>query len=558
VTGPFASLVKFYVISLYAPARSARPKGSKLQFKTVAKRIGIALLAILLAADVGFIFVAMNLAMYSALKSAGLQSLMLLNAATTASALVFILGFMTAISTYCMSQADQGLIAMPIRGRSLLGAKMAMVYLSEFAFAFFLVLVASAIYAIKESPPASFYLGALFTALSVPLAPLAAIYLLIVPLMAALRPLRSKNAAMVIGGILGTAFALAFNYYVQGAATRMKDSAWVLANFAGPDAILARVGLAYPPAFLSWLAMTRGGPAAVGFGLAGLAAGLAAVGLVAFALGPAYARSLVGFDELRIRRVAATRSFISKSFRMGGRLGALFLRELRLMNREPIYFINGPFVILLMPVVLAVAAAAQGGRIAGLLSLTAGLREGSGLMLAVAAFGAFLGSSTSICCTAVSRDAKALPYLKALPIPYRELGLAKFLHGFAFAVFGALVGALAGALALRLGLLEAAAAFLLALAFSSFTCIAGLWLDTANPRLAWDNPTAALKQNPNSSILILGAMGLLGALAAASIFLAWGKLAFFALYFALFAGAAAAGLAAYPRFAQRRFGEMEV
>lgn len=558
MTAPFPSLVRFLVLSLYAPARrAAGAAGAKPSAKRIAKTVGIVLLGLLLAGDVGSIFVMMNLTMYEALKPAGLQGLLLLNAATTASALVFILGFLTAISTYCMSAADSGLLALPLRGRSLLGAKMIMVYLSEFAFAFFLVLVAAAIFAIKETPPASFYVGALLTALAVPLAPLAAIYLIVVPLIVGLRPLRSKNATMIIGGAVGMAFAIVFNLYVQGAASRMNDSAWVLANFAGPQALMARLGLAYPPAFLAWKSMTAGGAAGLGYGLASLVLGLAAATLVDFALGGAYARSLLGFDELLVKRVAATKAFIARSFRRRNPLGSLVSREIRLMNREPIYFLNGPFVILLMPVFLAIAAISQKGQLGRLLAQAGGFKSGPGAMLAAAAFGAFLGSATSICCTAVSRDAKALPYLKALPIRYRDLGFAKFLHGFAFALFGSLVGGLGVGAILGLPPVDSAAAFLLALAFSAFTCIAGLWLDTANPRLAWDNPTAALKQNPNSSILILGAMALLGALGALSAFLPWGKLALFAAYFAAFSGLTIAALAAYPRFAEKRFGEIE-
>jgi len=556
MTAPFPSLVRFYVLSLYAPARrgAARAKSSAARF---AKTAGILLLALFLVADIGSIFVMMNLGMYNALKPAGLQALMLLNAATTASAMVFILGFLTAISTYCMTAADSGLLALPIPGRSLLGAKMALVYLSEFAFAFFLVLAAGLIYAIKESPPASFYAGALLTALAVPLLPLAAVYALVVPLMVSLRPLRSKNATIIVAGIVGMAFALLFNIYTQGATARMDDSAWILANYAGPDAFLSRAGRSYPPAWLAWKSMTAGALAGPGFGLANLALGGAAAALVALALGAPYARSLLGFDELRVKRTAATKDYMARNFRRRSPLASLLLREIRLMNREPVYFLNGPFVILLMPVFLAVAFFTQKDRLALLLAQAGGFRSGPGAMLAAAGFGAFLGSATSICCTAISRDAKALPYLKALPLPYRGFALAKFLHGFAFAVFGSLVGGLGAGALMGLPLLESLGVFFLALAFSSFTCIAGLWLDTANPRLIWDNPTAALKQNPNSSILIVGAMAALGGLGALSAVLAWGKLAFFAAYFAAFTGLTIAALAAYPRYAERRIGEIE-
>jgi ABC-2 type transport system permease protein len=437
---------------------------------------------------------------------------------------------------------------------------MAMTYLADFAFAFLIMAVSAAIYAIKEAPPAGFYFGALLSAIAAPLVPLALVYLLIVPLVSLIRPLRSKNAVMVIGGFVGIAFGLAINLYMQTSMSKMQDPAWVLANFAGPDSLLAKLGAAYPPAFLAWKSMTSGGLLDPLFGLAGLALGLGFAALVAIGLGGPYAKSLLGFDEMRIKRVAATKGYFERSFRRGGELRALFLREWRLMNREPVYFMNGPFIVLLMPVFLAVGlfvVAQKPDAIAALGPLLQ-MKDEPWLMLAAAGFGAFLGSSTSITCTALSRDAKALRYLKALPLSYRGFMLAKFLHGLAFGAIGAAIGGIGLCAIMGLSVLDAASAFLIGLAFSAFASIAGLWLDTANPRTDWDTPMAALKQNPNAMIVILGVMGAIGGLGAASAFLGWGKLAFFAAYFGFFSAATAALLAAYPKYAQRRLEAIEL
>jgi ABC-2 type transport system permease protein len=357
------------------------------------------------------------------------------------------------------------------------------------------------------------------------------------------------------------AFALAFNFYIQSATSRMEDSSWVLASFAGPDALLARIGQAYPPAFLAWKSMTVISLVGPLCALANLVLGLGAASLVALALGKAYAKSLLGFDEQRIKRIKATRGFIARSFRQRPALFSLFLRELRLMNREPVYFMNGPFIIVLMPLILVVSVLVMSQNHNAMRDLgpfLASWKTAPWAMLASAAFGAFLGSSTSITCTALSRDAKALRYLKALPLNYRDFMLAKFLHGLVFAFFGALVGGLGCALAFGLGPLDATGAFFIALAFSSFACAAGLWLDTANPRLGWDSPTAALKQNPNAMIFILGVMSLIAALGVASAFIPLGKLGFFALYFGAFGAAAIAILFTYPKYAQRVIENIEV
>ena len=520
--------------------------------------MGIALLVILVVVDIGVMFLGTNIAMYKALKPVGLQGLLILNAATTASVLVFLLGFATALSTYCLSSAEGLLLSLPIKPRHLLGAKISTVYLSECLLAFLLMATALGVFAFGERPPLPFYLFGLLSVLAVPLLPIAASYLILVPLMSAVRFLRNKNAVMLLGGFIGLAFALIFNFTIQSAATRLDDAAWILANYAGPDAFLARAGRVYLPALLLWKATTSGWLGGLGFSLANLALGLLVVALPVLLLGPAYASSLSRFGENKLKKLKSSKSFIAKTMRKRSRGLALFTREFNMMNREPVYFFNGPMIVLLMPVILVVALAAQASQLTELKKLLGTLGDGPYLMLIAAAFGAFLGSSTSITCTAISRDAKALHFLKALPIPVREYAMAKFFHGFAFTVFGGLVGALGLGLFLGLSPLQALGALFIALSLSALINAGGLWLDTINPRLAWDSPMAALKQNPNSVIVILAAMGILGGLGALSASLKLSALGFVGLFGLLPALLAALALAFYPRYAEKKIASLEV
>jgi ABC-2 type transport system permease protein len=561
---PFPSLVRFYVKSFYgiSVGRAGGTAASagmdkKAKTKRALKAVGIALLVLLVVGDILVLFVAMDLAMYEALKPSGLQGLLVLNATTTASLVVFVLGFVTALSTYYMSQAETALLALPVRPRHLLGAKLVMVYLSEFAMAFLLVGVAAAIYGIKEGPHPGFYVSAFLAALAAPLVPLALSYLVLVPLMSAIRVIRNKNAMMLIGGVVGAAFALLFNIYIQTASARLGDPAWTLAHVAGPGALVARIGSAYPPSYLAWMSMTSRGFRAAGYALAEFAMGLAATCGAVWLLGPAYAASLLGFDEQMLKRLKSTGEFVDRAFRRGGAMRALFLREWRLMNREPIYFLNGPAIVLLMPVIMVIMLFVQREALGALLAQLGDFRSGPGPLLVAAAFGGFLGSSTSIACTALSRDAKALPYIKALPVDHWAYMAAKFLHALAYSALGAAIGGVGVGIVAGLGALECAGAFAVALAFSAFVDIAGLWLDAANPRLSWDNPTAALKQNPNAVIVILGTMGIIGALGLLSTRIALGEAGFVALYGGVFGVATAAALTAFPRYARRRIGELE-
>ena len=553
---PFASLALIYLRSMFGfsvPTRAELRDPKKL-----AKTAGVVVLAIFLVADMGFLFGMTNMNLYRALKSAGLQELLLLNAASSSAVMVLLLSFITALSTWSMSAMEAGFLSMPIPPSRLLGAKMLMIYASNALFALFMMAIAAAVYGWGERPPALFYLYALVSAVALPMLPVAVSYIALVPLMSAAKVLRSRTALLYAGGILGLAAALGFNMYLQRAVASVTEPAWLRDHYAGPDSVISRIGSAWPPSWLAWKAMA-GSRNAMGalYALANLALGLAAGAGTAALFGRAYGRSVAGFGETTLSRAAPTGEFMGRTFAARPAFVSLLAREIRTMNREPMYFLNGPLVPVLMPVILAVTYIVQRSEFDKLIAQMGPLAEGPIAYLACAALGAFLGSSTSIACTAVSRDAKALAWLRSLPVDPLELMGAKYAHAELFAVFGAAVGALAGGLALGLTALDMALAFALALVAASAFNLAGLWMDTAWPRLRWDNPIVALKQNPNAVFQILGAMAILGGCGVLAGKLELPRYGYAALFGGLFAAAIAVLGAAYPAFARRRIRRWE-
>jgi ABC-2 type transport system permease protein len=557
---PSASLARLYFKTIYG----LKPLSSYTRPRDRLKLAGIVLLSLVLLGDFGFIFVSSAIAQYDALKPQGLEGLLLLNAAMTASMIVFVFGFIMSLSTYSLSPAEESLLALPLRPRALLASKFVVVYLSEFLFALFLVGVNLAVFGLREAPPLLFYVYGLLIALSLPLLPLAVAWIILVPLLSLARFLRNKNAVMLVGGFVGIAFAVAFNVWVQGSMLRMNDQAWILRNYAGPETVLNFAGSLWPPSWLAWkaLSLVSGGHpgAGLGYALAGPALGLVAALAVVYLLGTAYVRSLLGFGEGTLRKLARgeTRTFIARGFRRRSLFIALLARENRLMNREPIYFLNGPFGVVLGPVIIGVMYFVQRSAFAELASAIEGLRSGPYGLLIGAAFGAFLGSSTSITCTGLSRDAKNLAMLRAMPIPVRALMLAKLAHGLCYALLGALVGGIGVGLILVLDPISIAGSVFIALSFAALANMAGLWIDTAWPRLTWDNPISALKQNPNSVFAILGAMGCIVLLGVFAGLVPLGSATFVIVYgggiFLLFVLL----LAAYPPWAEKKLAGLEL
>ncbi len=552
----FLSLTRLYLGSVYG---LSFPKGkTKPTFRRVAKTVGITLLALYMAAAFGAMFVLMNMAQYDALAPLGLQGMLILNAVVTATMMTLVFGFLMAISTYWLNEAEDHLHALPIGPRSLLGAKFAMVWVSEAAVSLFVLGIAMVVYGIRAAPPAAFYVHGILAALAVPLLPLALSYLVIILLMRVGRFLRNKNTLMLVGGVLGLAMALGFNVVYQGMIMKLQDPAWVLANLGNPDAIMVRLGTAWPPSLFAYRAMSA--PLSAGsvlWTLANLALGLGAAGLVVTALGPTFVASLRGFGERKFRRLAHADSFLSTRLVARPAFLTLFRREFVLMNREPMYLLNGPFIVVLMPLIFGIMFAVQKDAMAEEFGFLGALTGTSAGMLIAAGAAAFLGAGTSIACTAVSRDAKMLSGVKSLPVSPTAYFLAKLAHAEVFGVFGAVVGAGLVAYALKLGAGDALLGGLVGLAFSTLVNLAGLYLDMAMPKLRWENPISALKQNVNSVVVILGAMALIGGLGYLSSKLPLGVLGMAALYGGGALALVAVLLAAFPAWSKRRFAALE-
>jgi ABC-2 type transport system permease protein len=507
----FLALLKVYVTSTY------NPRGIVDTFrdgpKGVAKGIGMIVLILYMVGAFGAMMFFSSYSSYAGLKSVGLQKLVLLNGVSSATAIVLILGFITCLATYFMSEAESVLIAMPLKPRALFGAKFAMTYISEAALAILMIGVSAGVYAYFEHPPLLFYPYLLIIALATPLLPLAFFYLLLVPLMTRVRFLRRKDTVIVLGGILGIFLAMGWQIFYQKMARNSGNLEWLLASYADPNSVLQRFTRFFPPAVFAAEALSA--PQRLG-GLAWLCAflGTQAAALAAALLllpGP-YARSLSGFNESFMKRLASSRAFIGKTIRSRSPLASCLLREWRQMNREPVFFLNGPFIVFLMPIILGVV---YGSMRKDFVRDIPGLADpGAAPVLGLVAFGlaAWLGSGNGVACTSISREGTQFAFLKSLPMDVRAYLGAKLLHGMAFGLFASAAGPCLVAFLLPLPAINALQAGYGAFGLSTLLNVAGLFLDTAHPRLSWPNPTVAIKQNLNYLAMVLGGMVLIGGL----------------------------------------------
>jgi ABC-2 type transport system permease protein len=319
----------------------------------------------------------------------------------------------------------------------------------------------------------------------------------------------------------------------------------------------------WPPAWLALHAIENTtSMVTVAATLGNVALGIALCTMVSHVFSKGYGKILTTFGESSsIKATSKTQRRTKQgqnAFRERNVFFSLFSREIRLMNREPMFFLNGPFVILLIPLILILTFITRRNAILNLaLNLRTYLFADSAAYLIPAGFCVFLASSTSITCTSFSRDAKSLYFLKSMPLLPRSIIMAKLAHGLVFAALGIAIGTLSSALLLKIESVDMLIALVLAMLGSLCLNLAGLVIDTFWPRLSWENPISALKQNPNSVIMILGTMGLIAGLGILSRALPAGKYFCAILYGILFSVASGVLWFVLSNYGVKKFRRME-
>lgn len=557
----FLSLSSILIKAFYGINRIGKIKSPR----QVLKGIGMGLLILYGLGSIAVMFVAINMANYEAYSRINLQELIILNNLIMIVISTFIFSIIMAMSVYFLSNAEISFQAFPLKPWQIFGSKLLVVYISEAVISLLIMLPMIIIFAVKEQPGLPFYVYGILVALLLPVVPICFTFAVLVPVMRLFRFMRRKNIMLTVAGIIGIAFMIVFQVYYQRNMLLINNPEYFAQIMNDPNPWLTQVASVYPPVMMFWKSLSGyAGAEGLAYMIAGTGLSAAAVGLAVLLLSRAYTSSLIGFNEQSLRKLADSDAYISKSFRSRPVMLNLIRREWNLMNREPVYFFNGPFIIFLFPLILVIMFFAQRSvleeqlGVANIINFIENLVDSPMAVLAAAGVGGFLGTSTLVASTSWSRDAKFLPQIKSLPINPGSYGLAKLLHSLLIGVAGIIVGTLPVIIILRLSLLKIILSLGMAVGYVWLLNIGGLYLDTAVPKLKWDSPVAASKQNLNGIAAVLGTMGVLALIGAAIYFLKINIYGYFFLITLPLLTAAGFLTWKYPAFAVKRMMKIEV
>lgn len=436
-----------------------------------------------------------------------MQGMILSLALTLSAFVIFFFGIFYVMNTFYFTNDIESLLPLPVRPFEILGAKFIVVTVYEYLTELIVVLPIVLVYGVKDSAGPLYYIYTAVIFLILPVIPLVLASLIIMPIMRFTNLAKNKDRFRYIGGIIALSIGLGINVVTQrftgnlAGSDQIIDSAKQLNNTLDvttrffPSSKFGALGLINSREFSGFTNM-----------LLFLAISAAAVLLFLYIGELLYFKGVMGVSEVAAKRRSIGKEELEKQAVKSPVIKTYFLKEIKLLVRTPIYFLNCVIMNFIWPVFIVVIFFAKSGNTNQIGQLTEYLDDQHFMGIALAAgfgFVLFLTSSSGITSTSISREGQNLYIAKYIPVSYKEQIFAKVLSGVFFSSMGMLMMVIVGAVMFKIPaymLVLLVIVGLIAIILSSFS---GMVLDLFNPKLNWENEQKAVKQNINLIVNML-------------------------------------------------------
>ncbi len=533
--------------------------------------IGVALLGVV-PMFYGLVLLVHNV--YLVLRPMGQERALLSFGILAGQLLVLLFGIYYVIAAFYFARDLDLLIPLPLRPGEVMASKFAVVVINEYLTVSAVVLPIVITLGVVSRAGAGYWVNAALIYLALPVIPLALVSLAVVALMRVINVSRKKDALILVGSLvlIGASVAVQVGLgrsaggHGQGAGGMQATAESLAAFFTSPNSLLNRVGAFFPPAIWATRAIAGGFSRE---GLAHLALFLGvSIGLFAAMVALAeklFYRGVIGLGETTGKKRRLSRDEMSRRVSSGRRaFAAVFGREWKIMNRTPIFLLNGVLVSVLLPALFVLMASVDsggGGQGGDTMSLLKMLMESNPLIviLGAALFMTICGSINGTASSTFSREGAQFWISQVIPVAPREQAVAKFVHSYLVATLGVVTSAVVAGVFLHVKAVHLAVGAGLALVAGVLLTAVGMIIDLARPLLDWTNPQKAIKQNLNVLLALLADAGILTAFFFGVKALIKAQLAPNAVLGIVFVGLAAlsaVGYLALLRFADMRYPEI--
>ncbi len=479
--------------------------------KSNKKKLGQALLYLFVFISIlplFFMVMGMTNTIYDALSMIRQEGLVLVLGFWITAMAIFFFGIFYVINVFYFSGDIENLLPLPLRPSQILGAKFTVTLIYEYITELFILLPVLISFGIKSSGGIPYIIYAIIVFITLPIVPIVYAAILNMIIMRFTNIGKRRDLFRMIGGIIGMVIAIGFNVIIQRFVNNnMSPEQLQKMLVEGNNSLVSISNSIFPSNGFAAIALTSPGEvrALVNFGF--YAAFTIVLIVIFLTLGELlYFKGVIGVSETSSKRRRLSSKEYEKNVIQTPIIKSYIIKEIKLLFRTPIYFMNCILMNFLWPIFFVIPLAANPSGFGAFQEIFAVLSNDkyAGIILVVS-FGIsiFVSATNSIAATSISREGQNIYFNKYIPLSYKDQIMAKVLSGVIVSLVGTismfLIAGIVAKMPVYLILLSITASIMAVL----FTSFIGIFIDLRAPKLDWDNEQKAVKQNFNSVISMM-------------------------------------------------------
>lgn len=426
------------------------------------------------------------------------------------SLVTFIFSIFLIPSVFYFSADNETLLSLPLKPQTILSGKLTVCLVYEYVFTLMIQVPMFIAYLQHADITPLYYIFALIIFLTIPIYPLILSSIIAMLVMRFVPFFKNRDRFNMLAGIVSVIFAFAFSFFFNSRSMSENPANLILMLTSGDNSLISLFSALFPGVPFASRALISSDIVQLLVYI-----GITAIAILVFlTAGKAlYLQGVVGFSETSTSKKKLSDEDLTKQNQKRNVTRTYMIKELKLLVRTPVYFLNCIGMCFLMPIMLFVIYF-TGDLSALAASLPQSIKDTLTEFLPYAvlvglAIGFFLSNMNLISSTAISREGQNISFMKYIPMSISKQIHAKLLSGIVMTILSLLITLvcvyiLFPILPISFYILGGVAA-ILSIIIGNYV---GILIDILHPKLVWEQEAVAVKQNISGMIAMFLGMAL--------------------------------------------------
>lgn len=409
-----------------------------------------------------------------------------------------IFGINVIFNEFYFSNDIEYLLPWPLKAYQIVASKFTAAFYSENFMQIALVLACIIGYGIGSKMGLANWLLSIIGIITLPIIPLAYCGILSMLVMGFTRIIRSKDVIQKLSVILIFVMVLALVGSI-GFLQNMDIDSYVETLASGDQTFFTVMNYIFPNVPLFVKTFSKGSILAL---FEYIAVNVLVVAIMLLLSEVLYFRGVIGLTSSDSHNITKALDQLLAKCRQRSPAWSYFMKEVRILIRTPVFFTNCIAINFLWPVFVYAMYKIQNGTITleQLRHLYAhrDLRIQLFFLLGIVGISVIVAAINSLSSNAISREGKHFSFMKYIPVPYFTQWNVKAFVGILFPAIGVLVYFIPACILVKVPLVHIVLFTLLSIMSITFVSYMGIYIDSIQPKLIWDDEMSALRENYNT------------------------------------------------------------